>query len=61
MIVRVIIGVGLFALGYLVGKEIGRTESIREQLRLAAEGDDQMPARPDSESQTNQAPRPTDC
>jgi hypothetical protein len=43
MIIRVFIGVGLFALGYFVGKEIGRTESIRDELRRAAEEDDQAP------------------
>ena len=41
--IRVFIGVGLFALGYFVGKEIGRTESIRDELRRAAEEDDQAP------------------
>ena len=60
MIIRVFIGVGLFVLGYLVGKEVGRTESIRAQLRLAAEGEDRMPGRLDSERRTNQARRPTD-
>jgi hypothetical protein len=43
MIIRVFIGVGLFALGYFVGKEIGRTESIRNELRRAAQDDDQAP------------------
>jgi hypothetical protein len=38
MSVRIFIGAGLFALGYLLGKEIGRTESIRGRLRLASEG-----------------------
>lgn len=48
MIVRIFIGVGLFTLGYLVGKEMGRAESIRDQLRWATEGDDPMPTRRDS-------------
>jgi hypothetical protein len=38
MSVRIFIGAGLFALGYFLGKEIGRTEPIRDRLRLAAEG-----------------------
>jgi hypothetical protein len=33
MVVRILIGVGLFALGYFMGKEMGRAESIRDQLR----------------------------
>jgi hypothetical protein len=32
MIVRLFIGVGLLALGYFVGKEVGRTESLRAEL-----------------------------
>jgi hypothetical protein len=43
MIVRIFIGVGLFALGYLVGKEMGRAESIRDQLSWATDDDDLMP------------------
>lgn len=35
MIYRMIVSVGLFALGYYLGREVGRTEAIREQLRLA--------------------------
>jgi hypothetical protein len=37
--VRIFIGAGLFALGYFLGREIGRTEPIRDRLRLAAEGE----------------------
>lgn len=33
MILRILAGVGLVALGYYVGREIGRTESVREELR----------------------------
>jgi len=39
MVVRIFIGIGLFALGYFVGKEIGRAESIRDQLRGATDDD----------------------
>jgi len=42
ILIRIFTGAGLFAFGYLVGKEIGRAESIRDQLRSAAE-DDGMP------------------
>ncbi|MFQ6021803.1 MAG: hypothetical protein ACE5NW_03700 [Acidiferrobacterales bacterium] len=35
MIFRVLIGAGLLALGYYVGREIGRSEPIREELRKA--------------------------
>jgi hypothetical protein len=32
-IVRLLLGVGLFSLGYYVGREIGRLESLREEMR----------------------------
>ena len=35
MLVRIATGVGLFALGFFLGREIGRTEPIREELRHA--------------------------
>jgi len=35
MLFRVLIGTGLFMLGYYLGREIGRTEPIREELRQA--------------------------
>jgi hypothetical protein len=43
MFVRVFIGVGLLALGYFVGREVGRTESVREELerRRAGAGTEQ--------------------
>jgi len=48
MVVRIFIGVGLFVLGYFVGKEIGRAESIRDQLTWAAEEDDPVSMRSES-------------
>lgn len=48
MVVRIFIGVGLFVLGYFVGKEIGRAESIRDQLTWAAEEDDPVSMKPES-------------
>ncbi len=32
MLVRVAFGVGLVALGYFVGREVGRNESLRREL-----------------------------
>jgi hypothetical protein len=37
MVFRILAGVGLFALGYYVGREIGKTEHIRRQLQQARE------------------------
>lgn len=51
MIVRLFIGTGLFALGYFVGKEAGRAEAVRDQLRWAAEGEDRVPSKLDSEAE----------
>ena len=36
-LIRLLMGVGLFALGYYVGREIGRLESIREEMRRLRE------------------------
>lgn len=33
MFLRVILASGLLLLGYYVGREIGRTETVREELR----------------------------
>lgn len=38
MIQRILLGAGLFLLGFYVGREIGRTEPIREELRKEREG-----------------------
>lgn len=37
-VIRLLIGAGLFALGYYVGREIGRLESIRDEMRRLREG-----------------------
>ena len=37
MIYRIIVGVGLLALGYYLGREVGRAEPVREELRRARE------------------------
>ena len=36
-VIRLLIGAGLFALGYYVGREIGRLESIRDEMRRLRE------------------------
>ena len=35
MLLRVILGAGLFAFGYYLGREVGRHEPIREELEQA--------------------------
>ncbi len=37
MIYRLIANLGLFALGYYLGREMGRTEAIRERMRQVRE------------------------
>jgi hypothetical protein len=37
MIYRLFINLGLFALGYYLGREVGRTESVREHMRQVRE------------------------
>ncbi len=36
-VVRLVMGIGLFALGYYIGREIGRLESLREEMRRLRE------------------------
>ncbi|MEA3274228.1 MAG: hypothetical protein U9Q81_02815 [Pseudomonadota bacterium] len=38
------VGAGLFALGYLLGREIGRSESIRDELRWVGDGEGRLVA-----------------
>ncbi len=35
MLLRLVIGTGVFAFGYFLGYEVGRTEPLREELRRA--------------------------
>jgi hypothetical protein len=63
MIARIFLGAGLFVFGYFVGREIGRTEAVRDQLRRAAD-DDRMPTELQSgrqapTAQVSPRPRPT--
>ncbi len=44
MIIRVLLGAGLLALGYYVGREVGRAEPIRKQLDEARTEGDQVDA-----------------
>jgi hypothetical protein len=48
MIVRLLTSAGLLALGYYIGREVGRTEYVREELRRARErmADPPAPPRP---------------
>lgn len=48
MFVRLAFGVGLLALGYFVGREMGRNESLRRELERDRELND---ARPDGAAQ----------
>jgi hypothetical protein len=53
MLSRLITGIGLFMLGFYVGREIGRTQHIREELKQAREGEEQ----PQKLLETGTAPR----
>ena len=37
MLIRMTVGVGLLAFGYYLGREVGRAEPLREELRRARE------------------------
>jgi hypothetical protein len=37
MIYRILINIGLLAFGYYLGREVGRVEAVREQLRKKRE------------------------
>jgi len=46
MLLRVAFGVGLLALGYFVGREMGRNESLRKELERERELNDSGPDGP---------------
>lgn len=48
MLARLIVGGGLFVLGYLLGKEVGRVQPVRDELQRAREAaaDDEVSDRP---------------
>ena len=54
MIFRLLAGVGLLALGYYVGREVGRAEPIREELRKTRE------EKPSEETASPRAPSATE-
>ena len=60
MLLRVAFAVGLLALGYYVGREMGRTESLRRELDRDPGPDDlgadEGPAPPAAERQGSTAP-----
>ena len=37
MFYRMILSLGLFAIGYYLGREVGRTEAVRERMRQVRE------------------------
>lgn len=43
MLLRIAFGVGLLALGYFVGREMGRNESLRRELEQERGDGDQEP------------------
>jgi hypothetical protein len=43
MLIRLIVGAGLFAFGYYLGKQVGMTEPLRADLARAREQDDTDP------------------
>ena len=47
MLARLVVGAGLFALGYYLGKEVGRMAPVRDELRRARNGERPQPAAPD--------------
>jgi len=40
MMLRLIVGAGLFAFGYYIGKQVGLTEPIREEFARARENEE---------------------
>jgi hypothetical protein len=46
MILRALTGGALLLLGYYIGREVGRTESIRKELEEARENDKNPPKEP---------------
>ena len=51
MLMRLIVGAGLFAFGYYLGKQVGMTEPLRADLARAREQDDPSPAAEEPENE----------
>ncbi len=47
MLLRLLVGTGLFAFGYYLGKQVGMTEPIREELARTRDKDAAQPPRED--------------
>ena len=60
MLARLIAGAGLFVIGYYLGKEIGRTEPIREELRRARERNSSPEPSTDAAATNDGRPGPED-
>jgi hypothetical protein len=60
MLVRVVFGVGLLALGYYVGREIGRNESLRETLAREKSDQGRVPGEPADTDAAGGADSPRD-
>ena len=58
MLGRLIAGAGLFAVGYLLGREIGRTEPVRAELRRDREAAGGSEEEPHGERPKGDADRP---
>jgi hypothetical protein len=63
MLFRIAFGVGLLALGYFVGREMGRNESLRRELEQEPEPGDLEPDvanRPSASEPSGEAPATLD-
>jgi len=55
MIFRILFSASLFALGYYIGKEIGRTEPIRNSLEKARQQTDEASTATERETQSGES------
>jgi hypothetical protein len=53
MIFRILFGASLFALGYYIGKEIGRTEPIRNTLEKSRQQQEETLMSSEGESESS--------
>lgn len=58
MLFRVVVSFGLLALGYYVGREIGRGEPIRKDLKTLRDEGERAPASAETLTQPPPAERP---
>ena len=57
MLMRLIVGTGLFAFGYYLGKQVGMTEPLRADLARAREQDEDDPSPATEEPENERAGR----